>query len=539
MNAAPDLDWLLDLLPVDFAADAITRLVLDFASKELRCFHLANPNARNWRELILWMNLYGYDMQLIPYEHWLVLLKDDVRRTKDHPLRDLLPFFSDRPDRQNSLYLPQLYEEPRRRKVRFDATREHLHQAGLRCPRLSTRLLDRYFQSYVNRGFLPPGQERMCQGDSRPAFDESLFRDISGMDVIGAEPLEFAAANSVIGELTSWKYGRSIGLHRYRLQFARPSRECDVVVKVKARDTDVTAVGQTVAALCGSALGTAYQIYSDCLGLSDCDSRELAMYQQQDVRFRRFTPEFFGGKAANDRTVLILEDVSGLEMMDSVDSIHVWDAGYVVAAIKGLAQLHAIHFGRLSSASTDNRFIEAISLWTALAEHAAPIFSQWIGSEVRSIQAALLKRATDIGTLRQRQSATWIHNDFNPRNLGFRRVDNESLLCAYDWELATVGLPQHDLAELLCFVLPAEVDEHALFHYIDFHRTELEAASGLRIDDSSWKLGFGLSLYDLMINRLPAYAMIHHFNQQRFLERVVRTWKGLFDVVSSAVSPLF
>ena len=36
MNAAPDLDWLLDLLPVDFAADAITRLVLDFASKDLR-----------------------------------------------------------------------------------------------------------------------------------------------------------------------------------------------------------------------------------------------------------------------------------------------------------------------------------------------------------------------------------------------------------------------------------------------------------------------------------------------------------------------
>ena len=539
MGAAPDLDWLLDLLPVDFAADAITRLTLDCAPKKLRVFHLANPKARHWRELILWMSLYGYDMQLVPYEQWLLLLKHDVRHSKDHPLRELLPFFSNRPDGQNGLYLPELYEEPRRRKVRFDATREQLQQAGLRCPPLSTRLLDLYFESYINRSFLPRVDGRISHADSSPAFDESLFRDITGTDVIRAEPLEFAAANSVIGELTSWKYGRSIGLHRYRLQFARPSRECDVVVKVKARDTDVTAVGQTIASLCGSALGTAYQSYSDCLGLSECGRRELAMYQQGDARFRRFTPEFFGGKTDDDRTVLILENVSGLEMMDSVGSIDAWDAGYIEAAIKGMAQLHAIHFGRVSSAEDDNRFAEASDLWTALAEHAAPIFSQWIRPEVRSVQTALLERARDIGILRQRLPATWIHNDFNPRNLGFRRVNGELRLCAYDWELATAGLPQHDLAELLCFVLPAEVDEHALFHYIDLHRTELEAASGLRIDDASWKLGFRLSLYDLMINRLPAYAMIHRFSKQRFLERVVRTWKGLFDVVSSAVSPLF
>ncbi len=78
-----------------------------------------------------------------------------------------------------------------------------------------------------------------------------------------------------------------------------------------------------------------------------------------------------------------------------------------------------------------------------------------------------------------------------------------------------------------------------LLRYIEMHRTALQDATAQQIDDTSWVLGFCLSLYDLMINRLPAYAMIHRFNEQRFLERVIRTWKGIFDVVSSAIySPL-
>src|SRR5207249_8877921 len=52
--------------------------------------------------------------------------------------------------------LPQLYEESRRRKARFDATRELLEREDLTCPQLSTRLLDRYFESYIDRKFLPP-----------------------------------------------------------------------------------------------------------------------------------------------------------------------------------------------------------------------------------------------------------------------------------------------------------------------------------------------------------------------------------------------
>ena len=554
MGAAPDLDWLLDFLPVDFAAEAITRLVLNGNLEPFRVFHLANPKLRHWRELILWMNLFGYRVELLHYQDWLHRLNADVRNDREHPLRDLLPFFLHRPAGQKGLYLPQLYEESRRRKARFDATRELLEREDLTCPQLSTRLLDRYFESYIDRKFLPP-VERSHRTDP-PAADEHLQFDacffnsvIGNHEVTRARPLEFSGGHSVIGELTSWKYGHSIGLHGYRLEFGDGQRERDVIVKVKARDKEVTAVGQTLAALCSPALGRAYERFSDCLGLTGCDTRELSVYQQDDARFRRFTPGFYGGRSDHARTVLVLEKLSRLEMMDSVESVHTWPAKYIEAAIQGIARLHAIWYGvqlgRAVNQSWSNQvlhrkqFAEARDLWVALADHACPIFSPWIGPECGAIQSVLIERLDEFWRLHEGMSHTLIHNDFNPRNLGFRRSGSELSLCLYDWELATVDLPQHDLAELLCFVLGADVQRSDLLRYIEMHRTALQDATAQQIDDTSWVLGFCLSLYDLMINRLPAYAMIHRFNEQRFLERVIRTWKGIFDVVSSTIySPL-
>ena len=51
----------------------------------------------------------------------------------------------------------------------------------------------------------------------------------------------------------------------------------------------------------------------------------------------------------------------------------------------------------------------------------------------------------------EKMPRTLVHNDFNPRNIAFRRTAEGPVLCAYDWELATLHLPQHDLAELLGF----------------------------------------------------------------------------------------
>jgi aminoglycoside phosphotransferase (APT) family kinase protein len=174
---------------------------------------------------------------------------------------------------------------------------------------------------------------------------------------------------------------------------------------------------------------------------------------------------------------------------------------------------------------------EAHTLWSSLAEHAGATFSQWIGPGFCALQRELIDSLDCWWSEVEAMPHTLIHNDCNPRNLAFRQTAGTLRLCLYDWELATTGLPQHDLAELLCFVIGPQFHPPDVAGYIERHRKVLERHSGQAIDANVWRQGFRLSLNDLMFNRLPAYAMIHRFQKQRFLERVVRTWRALKECI--------
>src|SRR5262249_49351846 len=125
--------------------------------------------------------------------------------------------------------------------------------------------------------------------------------------------------------------------------------------------------------------------------------------------------------------------------------------------------------------------------------------------------------------------ATLIHNDFNPRNIALR-TSGGLRLCAYDWEMARGGLPQHDLAGVLWFVLDWNVSSAEVKSFIDLHRSVLERESGVSIHKESWLLGFRLSLLDLLVNRFAMYTMVHRFRKQPFLSRVMKTWFHLYNL---------
>jgi hypothetical protein len=101
-------------------------------------------------------------------------------------------------------------------------------------------------------------------------------------------------------------------------------------------------------------------------------------------------------------------------------------------------------------------------------------------------------------------------------------------LCAYDWELATIGAPQRDLAEFLCFALTPGTAAARAARWIERHRLALEREGGGAIDDAAWRRGFSAALGDMLINRLASYALIDRVRRQAFLPRVVRTWHELY-----------
>ena len=102
-------------------------------------------------------------------------------------------------------------------------------------------------------------------------------------------------------------------------------------------------------------------------------------------------------------------------------------------------------------------------------------------------------------------------------------------LCAYDWELATIGAPQRDLAEFLCFVLAPETAADDAANWIQRYRSLLEEQTSVLIDPIEWEEGFRAALCDFIVDRLAMYAMIHRFRPQAFLPRVMRTWLALHN----------
>jgi aminoglycoside phosphotransferase (APT) family kinase protein len=186
--------------------------------------------------------------------------------------------------------------------------------------------------------------------------------------------------------------------------------------------------------------------------------------------------------------------------------------------------------------------VEMSELWEQLGIHAAEEFPEWIVGHDLELHRRLVTRLDKWWREIDLMPKTLIHNDFNPRNICLRKsADAEDSfgyrLCAYDWELATVHIPQHDLAELLSFVLPPDVAEAVVDHHVEVHRRALEKATGQTIDPEQWRHGFNLSLCDLAINRYMLYMMAHTFRHYPFMERIAQTLRHLIRMGSCSGQP--
>lgn len=540
MGAAPDLDWTLDCLPVDVTARHIVQ-----ASTRQGVVHLAHHRPRHWRECVLWMRLYGYDVRLTPYRAWLRQLDRETGDPGDpsHPLRPLRSFFLHRPPHAQGLTLPEVMLAGHGASApAFDGRGIPGGGAGNSAPPLDAALLQRYFDAFVASGSLPPPRpaRRALPSGSDP--DRTFLSRVLGANVSRATLLGRLSDHSIVSELTAWRSGRPTGLFRYRLQVddGPYAGERDVVVKIKASDRDTIEVGAALARIVDARIGEAYGRWSERIGFVGSHVRELAIYEQQDVRFRRHTPGVLGvlSSPADGTWTVVLETIGKDILADSVDRPAAWNGASLDCAIRGLAALQAIWYGRESALRRQpwigyvpcTADIAGMSdLWHAIAAHASPRFSAWADPSVASIQRRLIDRVDRWWPQLEKQPRTLIHNDFNPRNICLRRCTGGRRLTAYDWELACVGLPQRDLVELLCFVLPADASDDDIDRWSERHRVRLEQETSSCIDRSDWTEGFRSALYDFMLNRLPMYAVVNRVRQQAFLPRVVRTWRRLYE----------
>jgi thioester reductase-like protein len=553
MGVAPDLDWRLDAVPVDNVAALILALSGDTAPGG-GAWHLVHPQPRHWRECVLWMRLYGYNVTLAPYREWTARLRQSVA-DPDHPLRPLRSFFLEEPS--GGLTVPELHEQSRAPSLDARGTAAAIARTGIPVAPLDANLMDRYFTAFVGEGTLPAPLRRPSRHQQPSARHPSVpcppsdtrqvpcplpdtrqvpcpLPDTRQVPCPLPDTHHLPTGHSIISELTAWQSGGACGLFTFRAPDGQSH-----VLKRTAHADDVRAVGEALAGVCGGdRLAGAYREFGGGLGSDRGHEREVALYRDHDPVLRSHTPSVLETRADPKERVwsVLLEDMRGAELLDCVDRPEAWTAAHISAVVDGIAAVHGAWHARagelrqqpwIGTVRNTATMAAMTPLWRALADHAAPMFAAWTDPALANRQQDLIDRIGEWRPILDSAPQTLIHNDFNPRNVCLRSVDGEWRLCAFDWELATAGTPMRDLAEFLCFVAPPGVQRRWVDELIERHRERFASEARVTADRAAWHASFGAALSELLIDRLSVYAMVHRVKPQAFLPRVVRTWAAL------------
>ncbi|MEV6964068.1 phosphotransferase [Hamadaea sp. NPDC051192] len=321
----------------------------------------------------------------------------------------------------------------------------------------------------------------------------------------------------------------------------RSEWELPLIAKLKPLDDEVVVAMARVASLCGDRVAQAWQRFAGLTGIKDAHLRELALYRADLPELASISPRCYGvfEDAGREAYALLLERLTrtGVVLLDTADRPELWATPMVEAAVDGIAPLHGrwlndtdalLDRGWLGFVPGSEHVEKAAELWQALCDFNAAEHPDVVDAGAQRQVTMLIDEAG--GWLREQDALpkTLIHNDFSPRNIALRR--NGLGLVAFDWELATVGLPQRDLAELLCFTLTPQATAEQLEHYLERHRRKVAGIAGVDLDAGQWRRGFRFALQDLLMTRLQLYLMFHTHREQPFVPRVFRTARHLLQL---------
>lgn len=366
-----------------------------------------------------------------------------------------------------------------------------------------------------------------------PAFLQALLRQYApgqAAEVRAVRPRALDSSASILANLTAGRTQQPIGLFGLEAELRtagtswRPER---LVLKAKPHGRDICQMLSGLALACGGPLAEVYPAFEQRTGFFDTHRRELAVYAPPPPAAAPapLLPTIWATHAdeAAASYLVVLEDLSGRELLNSATTPEAWTDAHLQAALGQLAAWHARHL-RASAPPPPATWPELAPLWHALLAHAARQFPALLTpARVRQQQQALGQLAADWATL-QNLPKTLVHNDLNPRNTCFKRQPDGSLrFVAYDWELATWHLPQYDAVELLSFVLPP-AQAHRRPHYLELYRQALHAHTGQFADRAAFAEGVRLAGTEFSLHRLGMYLMAHTLSPYAFLPGVVASY---------------
>lgn len=166
-GVVPDMDYLFDAIPVDYAAKAVAHISLQDSAIG-RNFHLWNLDPVPLTEVYEWVRSFGYVFETVPLE---TAIQHLVMLGPDNPLFPLLPLLFE-PHVRSVLpaFTPEVLAETDLREECAN-TLAALAGSGIECPAMTRDLAHKCFAYMVSVGFMPdPAEQRARLGEKSEAI---------------------------------------------------------------------------------------------------------------------------------------------------------------------------------------------------------------------------------------------------------------------------------------------------------------------------------------------------------------------------------
>ncbi|KAL4230934.1 hypothetical protein ACF0H5_011308 [Mactra antiquata] len=142
LGKAPDVNWKMEMTPVDFAAKFIVNMTSKSWQTLGKTFHIINDDPLQSRWIFEWMNSHGFPLQIVSFNEWRQSVLE-MNEGGNSVLRSLLESYITSEEFFNKLST-----------YRADNVHHMLTQLNMSYPYIDSNLLSTYFKYLSQRGIV-------------------------------------------------------------------------------------------------------------------------------------------------------------------------------------------------------------------------------------------------------------------------------------------------------------------------------------------------------------------------------------------------
>jgi len=151
--SAPDIDWQVEMTPVDFVSEIIVKMTQEMSISMGKIFHIINPQPISAKWLFEWMSVHGYPLDVIPFQDWCRRIEVACKNESSNGLSSLLRLLEMWLKEPSFLGSLSTYT-----MTNFEAVMKHFKVS---YPLLNSELLTTYFSALVAQGVLPAPKKKI------------------------------------------------------------------------------------------------------------------------------------------------------------------------------------------------------------------------------------------------------------------------------------------------------------------------------------------------------------------------------------------